>query len=433
MKNKIIIFICLLLFSCSSNNELSRKIWNKDKEKIKVKKDVEYISFKTKKETLSKEINLSLEINISKSNLQYPNQLKNHDGIIDYDNQFNELKKVNFKKISNPMFLKKELIFGEDYLILFDGDGTLIRLDKNFNEVWKKNFYSKLEKKNNPFLFFAQKNNILVIADNISKLYAINISTGELIWSKNHSSAFNSEIKISGDNFYVSDLNNLIMCISIKTGEQRWSFQSEYKFIKTLNKTSIVLDNNTVYFLNSVGDLTALDIRKGFLKWQISNQNNTLFNKYFLNQNSKVVMYDDSIFFSNNNELYSIDKTNGFLKWKKKVQTVLSPIIADKYLFIVTSNNFFVILDKSTGKILRSNFILKDFNPKKIKNIYPNGFVASIKKIYLSMNNGELLTIDIKNGITSNRVKVSNKSISKPQIYNKDLFILKEDELLIYH
>ena len=126
-------------------------------------------------------------------------------------------------------------------------------------------------------------------------------------------------------------------------------------------------------------------------------------------------------FFSNNNELYSNDKTNGFLKWKKKVQTVLSPIIADKYLFIVTSNNFFVILDKSTGKILRSNFILKDFNPKKIKNIYPNGFVASIKKIYLSMNNGELLTIDIKNGITSNRVKVSNKSISKPQIYNKDL------------
>ena len=64
------------------------------------------------------------------------------------------------------------------------------------NLIWKKNFYSKYEKKLNPdFKFFSHNNKILIIADNIAKLYAININTGELLWIKKNNAPFNSQDK----------------------------------------------------------------------------------------------------------------------------------------------------------------------------------------------------------------------------------------------
>tara|TARA_A100001015_G_C15020772_1_gene727861 strand:- start:777 stop:2078 length:1302 start_codon:yes stop_codon:yes gene_type:complete len=432
VKNKITILLCFLFFSCSSSNQLSKKIWNNEEKKIKPK-NIELLNFKNIEKTLSIEVNKNLNINISnKIDTEKSNNLKNNIGIRDYDGELKIFKKVKYKKISNSLLSQSDIIFGKNYLIIFDGDGSLIKLDKDYNIIWKKNYYSKLEKKTKPFLFLKKKDNILIVADNISKLYAININNGDLIWSKNHSSAFNSEIKIFGENFFISDLNNLFMSISIKNGVENWSFQSEDFFIKTLNKASVVADNKTVYFLNTIGDLTALDIKSGFLKWQISNQNNNIFDKHFLNKNSKLLMDNQLILYSSKNDFYAFDKRNGFLKWKQKIQTTIAPTVIDENLLIISLNGFFVVVDSVTGIIKRSNFIFTDFNKKELKKITPIGFVVGIDKIYLTLNNGKMLIIDVKTGKLINNVKIDNKLVSKPQVYEKKLYIMKNNELVVF-
>jgi outer membrane protein assembly factor BamB len=65
----------------------------------------------------------------------------------------------------------------------------------------EKNYYSKSEKKLKPILQFANDGKTLVVADNIAKYFALDINTGELLWSKNNLAPFNSQIKIFEDKF----------------------------------------------------------------------------------------------------------------------------------------------------------------------------------------------------------------------------------------
>ena len=41
--------------------------------------------------------------------------------------------------------------------------------------IWKRNFYSKQEKKSNILLNIAKNNDILLITDNLAKYFAINL------------------------------------------------------------------------------------------------------------------------------------------------------------------------------------------------------------------------------------------------------------------
>ena len=82
-------------------------------------------------------------------------------------------------------------------------------------------------------------NNILIAADSIANIYAINYLNGDLLWKKFKSSSFNSEIKIFDDKFFVIDFENIIRCISVKDGKEIWNFGTEKSFIKSQRKLSL--------------------------------------------------------------------------------------------------------------------------------------------------------------------------------------------------
>ena len=68
----------------------------------------------------------------------------------------------------------------------------------------KKIIISKDKKNNSQYYFLQQTTKTLIVADNIAKYYAIDINSGALLWERNNSSPFNSEIKIKDDKFFCS-------------------------------------------------------------------------------------------------------------------------------------------------------------------------------------------------------------------------------------
>ena len=121
-------------------------------------------------------------------------------------------------------FLKKNkqniivFIFVLIFIIFFDNKGTILKFDASSKLKWQKNIYSKSEKKLNPVLQFANNKKNLIIADNIAKYYMLDINNGNLIWTRNNSAPFNSQIKIFEDKemkiqnqklvFYREDIGN---------------------------------------------------------------------------------------------------------------------------------------------------------------------------------------------------------------------------------
>ena len=272
--NKKIILIFLLITSCSLDNKTG--LWSNDK-KVDVVDKTKVVKLNKKKNILDNEFNKDLKITLSKKIAKNKNQeLQNNNSQYNYDGDIKKSSKFKFKKISNFYQNEPDVIFDKGNIFFFDGNGSIIKIEDSSKLTWKKNYYSKAEKKSKPFLFFNKSKNILIIADNIARYYALDVNSGKLLWTKNNSSPFNSQIKIHKDKFYIVDLENIIHCYSVKNGKEIWKYKTENFFIKSQKRLSIAIDNDIVYFNNSIGDITALNANNGDFAWQLPTQNNQI-------------------------------------------------------------------------------------------------------------------------------------------------------------
>ena len=280
----------------------------------------------------------------------------------------------------------------------------------------------------NPILYFAQNGKNLLVSDNLSKIYSINLDSGKIVWSKYSLSSFNSDIKIINDNFITIDFDNVIRCFSIEDGKEIWSFKSENSFIKSQKKLSLILKDNIVFFINNIGDVTALDSNDGSLLWQTPTQSNVIYQDSFTLENSDLVLESDDIYFSNNkNEFFSIDSKSGIIKWKQNINSSLRPTIIESFVITISQEGFLFVIDKDTGNILR---ITNSLNGIKNNEVKPIGFIVAKNKIYLSLDNGRIIKINLVTGVRDNIFKLHGSKISRPYVFNKNMYLVKDNAII---
>ena len=429
--NKFInlLLITLFLSGCSFNK--SSKFWTSDK--LEELGEEKFQKIFNDKKTLSQEfntnINLNLGSNFTKTTLS--NKLTNNDGRVDFNGLLKRSSKYKFSKIKNFYQFEPVISFNKNNVIFFDNKGTILQFDERSKLIWKKNYYAKSEKKLNPILQFANNDRYLVVADNLANYYMVKLNNGELVWSKNNSAPFNSQIKIFKDRFFIIDFTNTLRCFSLKNGEELWSFQTERSLIRSQKKLSIVIVKDTVYFNNSLGDIVAVNANDGDLIWQLPTQKSTLYESSFSLETSDIIADENNLFFSNNsNQFFSIDLNSGGFRWETTVNSNLRPTLIGNFLISVSIEGYLIIIDKITGNIIKITDIFKNFNPKKRNEILPTGFIVGSKNIYLSTNIGRLLVIDVKSGKTISTLKVDNDKISRPFIMNKNLYLVKDNAII---
>ena len=77
----------------------------------------------------------------------------------------------------------------------------------------------------------------------------------------------------------------LLRCFSLKDGSELWNIKTENSLIRSQKKLSMVIVDDNIYFNNSIGDISAVDIKKGELLWQLPTQSS--------------LIYESCIFFKN--------------------------------------------------------------------------------------------------------------------------------------
>ena len=233
------------------------------------------------------------------------------------------------------------------------------------------------------------------------------------------------------DKFFIVDFSNTLRCFSIKDGIELWNIKTENSLIRSQKKLSMVIINEVIYFNNSIGDISAIDINKGELLWQLPTQSSLIYEAAFSLQTSDIIAEQNTIFFSNNkNQFFSIDIATGTFNWENKINSNLKPSLVGNYLFTVSIEGYLIIIEKNTGNIIRVTDIFKNFKPKKRNKIKPTGFILGTNNIYLSTDNGRLLIIDIVTGKTKSILKIDNEKISRPVIVDKNLFVVKDNAII---
>ena len=422
----LIIFI-FFIYSCSFNTKSS--FWSGSKAiNYKTNKNINRL-FKAEN-SISKEINPKIKININ-SNFKKGTNLKNNQGWVNFDGNLKSMSKYKFSKINTFNDFEPDIGFVNENIIFFDNKRNILSFDRNSKLLWKKNFYQKNQIKQNPILFFANYKDDLVVADTMGNIYKINVKDGSLIWDKKNPVSFYSQIKIFNNKIYLADYENTLRCFSLQNGNLIWKIETEKSFIRSQKKTSIVISDDVVFYSNSIGDVTAVNINTGDLVWQTSTQPNTIYQEAYSYKASDLVISKNSIIFSNNkNEFFLLDKNSGMIQWKQNVNSYVRPTVIDNLIFTVSLEGYLVILEKKSGKIIRATDIFDVFKTKKRKKISPIGFIVAKNNIYLSTSNGRLLLIDYITGRTKAAYKIDNGKISNPIILGKSFYLAKESSII---
>ena len=432
MNKLIFTFIALFFLNNCSLNENSR-IW-KDKEN-KLETDKKIIKVVVEENLKISEFNQDLKLDLSLlkiNNKKIDNQ--NNLGLQNYKGELKKIGNFKFSKLEEINQLDFKPIFLKNGIIFFDRKGSIIRYDNDHKVIWKKNHYSKAERKLYPKLNFLVDGQDLLVTDSIAKYYSINISTGELNWSKNNEYSFNSSIKKYKDKIFVIDYKNTLRCFKIKDGSECWNLQTDDSFTISNNKYSLIILNDKVIFNNSLGDITAVDIETGLITWQLPTQSSAIINETYNFNISELVSDGNSVFFSNNkNQFYSIDLKTGTTNWINEVNSNIRPILVGNIIFTISNEGYLYIIDKNKGNIVRITDLFLNYKDKKRKNIYPIGFVIGDENLFLTNSDGKMIVAGIEDGKIIKIEKVSGGLVSEPFIFSKNLYVLRNGSIVKYN
>jgi len=424
-----ILLIFIFINGCSLHK--NSKFWTNEKVKEELSATISEMFVQEKPSSLEFNPTLKISLYTKPINKSFFNNFDNNNGRTNYSGNLKNISKFKFSKIDNFNDYDPRLSFEKDNIIFFDNKGSILKFNNNSKLVWKKNYYSKTEKNQKPILFFANNGQTLIVTDNIAKYYAININNGELLWSKNNTAPFNSQIKIYKDKFFAIDFQNILRAYSMKDGAEIWNIKTENSLVRTQKKLSLVIIKDNIYFNNSLGDISSVDINSGELLWQIPTQNTLVYDESFFLKTSDIIANDNSLYLSNNkNQFFSIDIKTGTFNWMQKINSNLRSTIVDSYIFNISLEGYLFIIAKNTGNIIRTTDIFKNFKSKKRKNIQPTGFILGTNNIYVTTNNGRLLVIEIATGAIKSIIKIDNDKISRPSVLNENLYIVKNNSVI---
>ena len=417
--------------NCSLNENSG--IW-KDKQKENLNQN-QIQSVFSKKTILVKEFNQNL--NLKLSNIKTKNSITgNHNnyGSQNYDGKLNKIGSYKFSKFESTYQINTVPVFFDNGVIYFDKKGSIINYDHNKKILWKKNFYTKQERKLYPKLNFYLDQNNLLVTDNIAKFYSVNINTTELNWSKFNKFPFNSDIKKYKDKFFVIDYKNILRCYRIKDGSECWNLQTEDSFTISNSKYSLIVIDDKVIFSNSIGDITAVDVNKGTLIWQLPTQSSNIINETYNFKTSKLVADNNSIYISNNkNQFYSIDVKTGTTNWISDINSHLTPVIIGNLIFTISNKGLLYVIEKNKGNIIRISNLFSTLKEKKRNSIYPIGFSVGNKILYLTNSDGKMIIANLESSEVVKIIKVTSNIISKPLIFNNYLFLITNGSIIQYN
>ena len=429
--NKISYFCLILIFISGCSFHSAGGFWTKQKKLKNIENN--FKSLIDDKEITTKEFNSKFNILVKKSDIKIDKfyNYNNNDGYTHFKSNLEKITKYNFSKIKDYSIFEPNLVFYKNNVIFFDNKGSILNFNNNSKLIWKVNNYLKDEKKYGPLITLSNFENKLIVADNFAKTYAMNIDTGEILWSKKNTTPFNSEIKFYKDYFFVIDTSNVLNCFSIKNGEKIWSYETEKSFVNSFKKLSLIIKDNIIVFNNSLGDITAVDINQGSLLWQISSLNSKIFEEIMSFKTSKLIENDNTVYFSNNkNKFFSIDLYSGAINWTQDIKSDSKPLVFGNFIFTISNNGYFFVIDKKRGNILRITDVFNKSKINKKMDVSPTGIISNYEEIFITTNNGRLILVDIKTGKINRILKIDNNKISRPFVKNQNMYLIRDNSIV---
>ena len=431
MKLFYLLIVLFILNSCSFDDKSG--IWQNENQ-VSKKEDFVFKDFKKISSSNSNfdkiiPIDGKLKIKIDKpiSNYSWKDNFYN-DGNNSKNFKYSDINKIVLKTKKLTKYpINEYILFENNNLFVNDKNGNIIiySLEKN-SIIDKLNFYKKkykgIEKKLNLII----EKNIIYISDNIGYIYAYNYETKKFLWAKKFKVPFRSNLKLSFDKLIAASQNNDLLVINKFNGNLKKLIPTEESKINNKFINNLALSDEEIIFLNTYGSLYSVSINGLKLNWFLNLNQNIDLNLSNIFFGSKIIYYKEKIFVSNNDNFFILDNKSGSVIAKKNFSTIFKPFAINNYVFLVSKNNFLILMNSNTGDIVYSYDLVEKvakFTNSKKRKLDIKDIIFVNNQIFVFLKNSYLLKLDLKSEI-QDIIKLPAILNSQPIFINDSLLFL---------
>ena len=228
---------------------------------------------------------------------------------------------------------------------------------------------------------------------------------------------------ISENTIFYYDNDFSVISKNIDTGKLNWSIKLESEKQENFSLVSgFFLDNKTLFFSTGLGNIYAVDLVDGKVKW---------FKKFGIQFSRPPVASKEKIFLvSDDNQLYAINKKNGDVVWShlgniEELSIIggSKPALDEGIIVVSYSSGEIFALDETNGSIIWfDNISTSNFFSKTNINDIQSPICIEKGKLFVPTFSNKLLVYDLKTGKKSWDLKLS--SINPMVISGETIYVI---------
>ena len=439
MKFFFFLVLFTLFIGCSFDNKTG--IWKNENSSIQSKND----QFKEFGEIILSEEDFNKTVELEKNfSFKIKKITENSEWLDVYYSKNNNLNNFKFnkkfdliyksKKISRHK-ISKNILFNKGSIITSDIKGNLIIFSLDKNQISTKfNFYKRKYKKIDKFLNLIIQNDTVYISDNIGFLYSYDLKENRILWAKKNKVPFRSNLKLFDNILIASNQNNELLFYNKSDGNLLKSFPTEETKVKNQFINNLAINGNKLFFINTFGSLYSVNIEDKNLNWFINlNQTNDV-NPSNLFLGNEIIVENEKIISTSNKFTYIIDSITGSIIYKKKISSIIKPLVHNNFFLLINKNNFLIAIDSINGNILYSYDLdqkVSEYFKIKKKNLKIKNIIMLNNEIFIFLKNSYVLILGINGSLKEIR-KFPSSVYSQPiLIDNKILYLNKNGKIFI--
>ena len=259
-------------------------------------------------------------------------------------------------------------------------------------------------------------------------VFALNPENGGVYWWKKIGAPVRGAPVVSDGRIFLLSIDNRLHVLSHEDGSTLWQHQGIEEKAGLLGTASVAVSKNMAIVPYSSGELYAMRVENGRIVWSDSliYQGRLGADTPLSDIDASPVIAGDSVYAgSNSGRLVAIDLRTGSPLWEKEIATSTTSWVAGNYLFVVTTGNDLICLQRINGKIHWITSLPKFLDPKDQENpiVWTRPLLAG-DRLIIANNHGEVRAISPYSGKILGSISVNGGVRVSPIIARGTVYLL---------